>query len=83
MNRQEIEKKVNDILVDKLGVDYSEINANAKMKEDLKADSLDTVELSIEFEKEFSIVIPDDKMYAMNECTVGDIYNYIDEAVNE
>lgn len=83
MNRQEIEKKVNDILVDKLGVDYSEINANAKMEEDLNADSLDAVELIMEFEREFEIRIPDEKINDFNSLNVSDIYNYIDEAVNE
>ena len=83
MNRQEIEKKVNDILVDKLGVDYSEINANAKMKEDLNADSLDAMELIMEFEREFEIRIPDEKIDDFNSLNVSDIYNYIDEAVNE
>lgn len=83
MNRQEIEKKVNDILVDKLGVDYSEINANAKMEEDLNADSLDAMELIMEFEREFEIRIPDEKIDVFNSLNVSDIYNYIEEAVNE
>lgn len=83
MNRQKIEKKVNDILVDKLGVDYSEINANTQLKEDLNADSLDAMELIMEFEREFEIRIPDEKINDFNSLNVSDIYNYIDEAVNE
>ena len=83
MNRQEIEKKVNDIIVDKLGVDYSEINANTQLKEDLNADSLDAMELIMEFEREFEIRIPDEKINDFNSLNVSDIYNYIDEAVNE
>ena len=83
MNRQEIEKKVNDILVDKLGVDYSEINANTQLKEDLNADSLDAMELIMEFERVFEIRIPDEKINDFSSLNVSDIYNYIDEAVNE
>ena len=59
MNRQEIEKKVNDILVDKLGVDYDEVKNEAKFEDDLGGDSLDCVELIIEFEHEFGISIKD------------------------
>ena len=77
MNRQEIEKKVNDILVDKLGVDYDEVKNEAKFEDDLGGDSLDCVELVMEFEYEFGISIPDERA---EKCeTVKDMYDMIEE----
>ncbi len=58
----EIESKVKAIIVDKLGVDEAEVKAEASFTNDLGADSLDTVELIMEFEKEFGISIPDDRL---------------------
>ena len=57
----EIESKVKAIIVDKLGVDEAEVKPEASFTNDLGADSLDTVELIMEFEKEFGISIPDDR----------------------
>ena len=57
----EIASKVQKIIVDKLGVEESEVVATASFTNDLGADSLDTVELIMEFEKEFGISIPDDR----------------------
>ena len=57
----EIEAKVKEIIVDKLGVDEAEVTPEASFTNDLGADSLDTVELIMEFEKAFEITIPDDK----------------------
>lgn len=73
----EINEKVVAIIEEKLGVDKSEINAEASFTNDLGADSLDTVELIMEFEKEFGISIPDDK--AEKITTVGDAIAYIEE----
>ena len=73
----EIESKVKAIIVDKLGVDEAEVKPEASFTNDLGADSLDTVELIMEFEKEFSISIPDDK--AEKIATVGDAISYIEE----
>ena len=73
----EIAQKVNSIIVDKLGVEESEVTPEASFTNDLGADSLDTVELIMEFEKEFNISIPDDK--AENIATVGDAIKYIEE----
>ena len=53
--------RVKAIIVDKLGVEESEVTAEASFTNDLGADSLDTVELIMEFEKEFNIAIPDDQ----------------------
>ena len=72
----EIEKKVQDIIVDKLGVDAAEVSAEKSFTGDLGADSLDTVELIMEFEKEFGITIPDDE--AEKIATVGDAIAYIE-----
>ncbi|MBO4444221.1 MAG: acyl carrier protein, partial [Bacteroidaceae bacterium] len=57
----EIEAKVKEIIVDKLGVDEADVTPEASFTNDLGADSLDTVELIMEFEKAFEITIPDDK----------------------
>ena len=73
----EIESKVKAIIVDKLGVDEAEVKAEASFTNDLGADSLDTVELIMEFEKEFGISIPDDKAETIQ--TVGDAVKYIEE----
>ena len=72
----EIESKVKAIIVDKLGVDEAEVKPEASFTND-GADSLDTVELIMEFEKEFGISIPDDK--AEKIATVGDAIAYIEE----
>ena len=69
--------RVKAIIVDKLGVDENEVTAEASFTNDLGADSLDTVELIMEFEKEFNISIPDDQ--AENIGTVGDATSYIEE----
>lgn len=71
----EIAEKVTKIIVDKLGRDASEVVPEASFTNDLGADSLDTVELIMEFEKTFNIQIPDDQ--AENIHTVGDAINYI------
>lgn len=75
----EIAKKVNSIIIDKLGVEESEVTPAASFTNDLGADSLDTVELIMEFEKEFNISIPDDQ--AENIGTVGDAVKYLEENV--
>ena len=72
-----IATKVKEIIVDKLGVDESEVTAEASFSNDLGADSLDTVELIMEFEKEFNIGIPDDQAEKIS--TVGDAIKYIEE----
>ena len=76
----DITSKVNAIIVDKLGVEESEISAGASFTNDLGADSLDTVELIMEFEKEFNIAIPDEQ--AEKITTVGDAVTYIEENVS-
>ena len=65
------------IIVDKLGVDENEVVPEASFTNDLGADSLDTVELIMEFEKEFDIQIPDDQ--AENISTVGQAIQYIEQ----
>ncbi len=73
----EIAGKVKAIIVDKLGVEESEVSNEASFTNDLGADSLDTVELIMEFEKEFNISIPDDQ--AENIATVGDAVKYLED----
>ena len=72
-----IAEKVKEIIVDKLGVDESEVTTDASFTNDLGADSLDTVELIMEFENEFGISIPDDQ--AENIQTVGQAIKYIED----
>ncbi|NNF34982.1 MAG: acyl carrier protein [Saprospiraceae bacterium] len=71
----EIADKVKQIIIDKLGVDESEVTPEASFTNDLGADSLDTVELIMEFEKEFNISIPDEQ--AENIQTVGQAVDYV------
>ena len=73
----EIASRVKAIIVDKLGVEESEVTNEASFTNDLGADSLDTVELIMEFEKEFGISIPDDQAEKIG--TVGDAVSYIEE----
>ena len=75
-----IKERVIAIIVDKLGVDEGEVTLEASFTNDLGADSLDTVELIMEFEKEFNIAIPDDQ--AENISTVGEAVKYIEEHVS-
>ncbi|MBN1198997.1 MAG: acyl carrier protein [Bacteroidota bacterium] len=72
----DIAAKVKAIIVDKLGVDESEVTPEASFTNDLGADSLDTVELIMEFEKEFDIAIPDDQAEKIS--TVGEATAYIE-----
>lgn len=72
----EIASRIRAIVVDKLGVDESEVTPEASFTNDLGADSLDTVELIMEFEKEFNISIPDDQ--AENIQTVGQAISYLE-----
>ncbi len=74
-----ITEKVTKIIVDKLGVDSSEVTNEASFTNDLGADSLDTVELIMEFEKEFSISIPDEKAETIQ--TVGQAVSYLENEV--
>ena len=69
--------KVKEVIIDKLGVDDSAITEEAHFVNDLGADSLDTVELIMEFEEEFGIEIPDED--AENITTVGSAVDYIDK----
>ncbi|GAB5536302.1 MAG: hypothetical protein Rubg2KO_25510 [Rubricoccaceae bacterium] len=77
MADENIEQRVTAIIVEKLGVDEADVNADASFTNDLGADSLDTVELIMEFEKEFDMTIPDED--AEQIATVGDAVTYIEE----
>ncbi|HLO89899.1 MAG: acyl carrier protein [Omnitrophica WOR_2 bacterium] len=72
----DIATRVKAIIVDKLGVEEKEVTPEASFTNDLGADSLDTVELIMEFEKEFNIAIPDDQAEKIG--TVGDAVAYIE-----
>lgn len=72
----DIESRVKAIIVDKLGVDESEVTPESSFTNDLGADSLDTVELIMEFEKEFNLAIPDGQAETIG--TVGDAITYVE-----
>jgi len=75
----DVAAKVKAIIVDKLGVDESEVVNEASFTNDLGADSLDTVELIMDFEKEFDLAIPDDEAEKIS--TVGEAVAHIEAAV--
>ncbi len=74
---KELEEKVKDIIVEELGVERDKLTESASFMEDLGADSLDTVELVMAFEKEFDIDIPDEEAEKLR--TVGDALKYLHE----
>ncbi|HKK80445.1 MAG TPA: acyl carrier protein [Phaeodactylibacter sp.] len=74
-----IAERVKKIIVDKLGVDEGEVSPDANFTNDLGADSLDTVELIMEFEKEFDIAIPDEQAEEIQ--TVGQAISYLESQV--
>jgi acyl carrier protein len=76
----DILNKVKDIIVNKLGVDQDQVTTEASFTNDLGADSLDTVELVMEFEKTFNIQIPDED--AEKIATVGDAVKYLTEKIS-
>ncbi len=76
----QLEEKVKDIIVEELGVEREKLTAEASFMEELGADSLDTVELVMAFEKEFDIDIPDEDAEKMG--TVGDAMQYLHEKMS-
>ena len=77
MSDQSIEDKVRGIIVEQLGVNPEQVTITASFIEDLGADSLDTVELVMAFEEEFSVEVPDEDAEKLQ--TVGDVIKYIEE----
>ncbi len=74
-----INERVTKIIADKLVIDESEITVEANFKKDLGADSIDLVELIMEFEREFNISIPDEKAEAIQ--TVGDAIFFLEKSI--
>lgn len=73
----DVEAKVKEIIMNKLGVDDAQVTSEASFTNDLGADSLDTVELVMEFEKAFNIQIPDEDAEKIS--TVGDAVRYLQQ----
>lgn len=80
MDIKEITAKVTDIIVKKLGVEETQVTPEASFTKDLGADSLDTVEVMLDFEKEFNIQIDEADQGKVQ--TVGDAINYLNEKLN-
>jgi len=76
----DIKARITDIIVNKLGVEESQITEEASFTKDLGADSLDTVELIMEFEKEFDLTIEDDEAESIQ--TVGNVISFISKSLN-
>ncbi|HEU4680818.1 MAG TPA: acyl carrier protein [Gemmatimonadales bacterium] len=76
-----VEEKVKDIIVEELGVEREKLTSDASFMEDLGADSLDTVELVMAFEKEFDIDIPDEEAEKLR--TVGDAMSYLHQKIGK
>lgn len=76
---EDVAQKVKQIIINKLGVEESQITDTASFTNDLGADSLDTVELVMEFEKAFNLTIPDEDAEKIG--TVGDAVNYVSSHV--
>jgi acyl carrier protein len=81
MDMKQLEDKVKDIVVEELGVERDKLTSEASFMEDLGADSLDTVELVMAFEKEFDIDIPDEEAEKLR--TVGDAMKYLHEKIGK
>ena len=81
MDMKQLEAKVKDIIVEELGVERDKLKAEASFMEDLGADSLDTVELVMAFEKEFDIDIPDEEAEKLR--TVGDAMKYLHDKMGK
>lgn len=77
----EVKQKVVEIIVNKLSVEESKVTENAHFINDLGADSLDTVELIMEFEKQFNVEIPDED--AKDIATVGDAINFVEKKLGK
>ena len=81
MAREDIEKKVTDILVDKMGVESEEVKSEADFREDLGGDSLELVMVIMEIEKDFSISVTDEEVEQTK--TVADIFDLVEKHVRE
>ena len=81
MDMKQLEKKVKDIIVEELGVERDKLTNDASFMEDLGADSLDTVELVMAFEKEFDIDIPDEEAEKLR--TVGQAMQYLHDKMGK
>lgn len=81
MDMKQLEEKVKDIIVEELGVERDKLKADASFMEDLGADSLDTVELVMAFEKEFDIDIPDEEAEKLR--TVGQAMQYLHDKMGK
>lgn len=75
MTREDLEKKIFELISDKLSINEDEISIDSDFRKDLSADSLDISELMMNFEDEFSVIVPESDM--VNLKTVGDVVNYV------
>ena len=81
LSREDIEKKVNAILVDKLFIEDEDCRPEARLVHELGADSLDIVDIGMSLERSFGISISDEQMEALSGLTVGELYDFIGEVL--
>lgn len=79
LTREEIEKKVDEIIIDKLGIDESELKPEAVLSTDFMADSLDAVDICIALEMEFGIEIEDECFETVHTLKMSDLYDLVGE----
>jgi acyl carrier protein len=78
-SKKEIETKVKEAISEELGIGVEQITMDSKMADDLKADSIDAVDITMHIERDFYITVPDEKFYAMTACKVCDICELVDQ----
>ena len=83
MNRTQIERKVNLVLDDCLGISLSQIDSNSLLNADFGVDSIDEVELVVELERKFGIKIEADEMFEGEDWTIGEVYDLVERKLNK
>lgn len=83
ISRKEIERKVKEILTDELQISDRSLKATDRLKEDLGADSIDAVDICLRLEREFTIIISEQQMEALTDCTVSDLCDLVQQLRSE
>lgn len=83
ISRKEIERKVKEILTDELQISDRSLKATDRLKGDLGADSIDAVDITLRLEREFTIIISEQQMEALTDCTVSDLCDIVQQLRSE